>query len=86
MTPIGRRQLRRAIKKGRTVRVQNADDLAAIAGELRGLAVHITIEHDHGCTPSACRCSPSFVLQKLTPAAYAAGARAERDWLQAVCS
>lgn len=47
-----------------------------------GKASHVLILHDDSCTPSACSCSPEFVLEELTVDSYKAGQLAQTDWVR----
>lgn len=60
----------------------NIDELALALEGRAGEALHLLILHDAGCAGEPCSCSPSFELEPLTPATFAAGAAAERAFRQ----
>lgn len=64
------------------VRFRNRAELRAAveAGAFAGRAVHLTVLHDAECGPSRCVCEPEFMIEDATPAALAAGLRAQSAW------
>ena len=62
----------------------NLEELAAWAAtDGRGRAAHLLILHDDDCpiaSTGRCECSPSYVVEELTPENYLAGQRAQDDF------
>lgn len=86
MTRNERRRVRKLIGSGKPVRCRAVEDLAELQLALQGMAVHVMILHDDGCSPQACRCRPEFVLERLTDESYSAGQAAQAKWTKETLS
>lgn len=86
MTRNQRRQVRKALESGKHIRCHSPEELAEVQLALHGMAVHVMILHDDGCSPEACRCRPEFVLERLTPEGYLEGQAAQKKWAKETLS
>jgi hypothetical protein len=47
---------------------------------LGGVPAHVVVLHGPSCSPIACRCSPAYRLEPLTPGNVRAGADSQERW------
>lgn len=86
MTRNERRRIRKLIDSGKSVRCRTLDEVTEVQLALQGVAAHVMVLHDQGCSPEACRCRPEFVVKKLTPENYLEGQRAQAKWAKETLS
>ena len=74
------------------MRAARLRSLAAVVAEVQarperyGPLLHVVVEHDDNCTPSQCRCEPTYRIEPLTPETFARGARGEEEWRRRAAS
>lgn len=61
---------------------KNQDELLAVLSGLGPQAVHVTILHDDACSPSACVCSPDFVIEDLTGDVWFKAMKLQEEWIK----
>lgn len=54
--------------------------------EARGKVWHVMVLHGDRCTPSRCRCNPTYEVEVATEENLAEGERLEREWRKAKAS